>query len=129
MSLKNDAFPSSQAFELINSAFQSNDAERQDAIKNAQAIFAFALKNSAGATESWHIDLKEKGVVDKGEAPSGKKADVTLQLSDTDFGKLVSGTAKAQQLFMSGKLKLKGNMAKALKLDPILKKAQTKSKL
>ena len=71
---------------------------------------------------------------------------VTLSMSDENFGKLVSGKGNAQQLFMSGKLKIKGNamkvrsnlsqhmrktadIFKALKLEPILKKAQTKAKL
>jgi len=54
---------------------------------------------------------------------------VTLTLSDADFGNLVIGKANAQKLFMSGKLKIKGDVMKATKLDPILKKAQTKAKL
>lgn len=55
---------------------------------------------------------------------------VTLSLSDEDFGKLVSGKANAQRLFMSGKLKVKGDVMKATKMEPILKKAQsTKAKL
>ena len=44
-------------------------------MKKGQAIFAFTLKNAQGQTDSWHIDLKEKGTVAKGEAPEGKKAD------------------------------------------------------
>jgi putative sterol carrier protein len=54
---------------------------------------------------------------------------VTLSLSDEDFGKLVAGQANAQRLFMSGKLKVKGDVMKATKMEPILKKAQTKAKL
>jgi SCP-2 sterol transfer family len=50
--------------------------------------------------------------VAKGEAPAGKKADVILSMSDEDFGKMVSGKTKAQNLFMSGKLKVKGNVMK-----------------
>jgi putative sterol carrier protein len=42
---------------------------------------------------------------------------------------MVEGKAKAQQLFMSGKLKIKGNMMKATKLEPVLAKAQNKAKL
>ena len=38
-------------------------------------MFAFTLKNAQDQTDSWHIDLKEKGDVAKGEAPEGKKAD------------------------------------------------------
>jgi hypothetical protein len=73
--IRADAFPSSAAFDLINDSLKSNAADRKDAVKKANAIFAFTLKNAAGETESWHIDLKEKGEVAKGEAPEGKKAD------------------------------------------------------
>ncbi|KAH8599359.1 putative fatty acid-binding protein [Bisporella sp. PMI_857] len=127
MSLKNPAFPSSEAFDVINSALASSDAERKDAIKQGNAVFAFTLKNKAGEEESWHIDLKNKGEVGKG---LGDKPTVTLSLSDDDFGKLVSGKANAQRLFMGGKLKVKGDVMKATKMEPILKKAQAvKAKL
>ncbi|KAI1850706.1 hypothetical protein JX265_004417 [Neoarthrinium moseri] len=126
MGLKNDKFPSSAAFDAINSVLTSSEADKKDAIKQGNAIFAFTLKNKAGETESWHIDLKEKGQVGTG---LGAKPTVTLSLSDEDFGKLVAGQANAQRLFMSGKLKIKGDVMKATKMEPILKKAQTKAKL
>ncbi|KAI1778095.1 sterol-binding-like protein [Hypoxylon cercidicola] len=126
MSLKNDKFPSSAAFDAINDSLKSSEADRKDAIKQGKAVFAFTLKNKAGETESWHIDLKEKGTVGSG---LGNKPTVTLSLSDEDFGKLVAGQANAQRLFMSGKLKIKGEVMKATKMQPILQKAQTKAKL
>jgi hypothetical protein len=69
-----DAYPSSEAFDAINAALQASDAERKDAIKQGNAVFAFTLKNKAGETESWHIDLKDKGEVGKGlgEKPTGR---------------------------------------------------------
>ena len=55
---------------------------------------------------------------------------VTLSLSDEDFGKMVDGKRQAQQLFMSGKLKIKGDIMKATRMEPVLKKAQqSKAKL
>ncbi|MCJ1361719.1 hypothetical protein MMC16_000819 [Acarospora aff. strigata] len=177
MSLKHDAFPSSEAFDLINNSLNSDDAERKDAVKKGNAIFAFTLQNKEGQTESWYIDLKEKGEVARGTAPDDKKANgmitpkptlpysrfisyhlaaplsynalalchtadkllrremltqfpkVTLSLSDDDFGKLISGKANAQRLFMAGKLKVQGDVMKATKMEPILKRAQTKAKL
>jgi hypothetical protein len=75
MSLASPAFPSSQAFELINNALNESPAERKEAIKKGGAIFAFTLKNKEGATESWHIDLKSEGKVAKGDKPEGGKAD------------------------------------------------------
>ncbi|PGH12862.1 hypothetical protein AJ80_06571 [Polytolypa hystricis UAMH7299] len=129
MSLKNPSFSSSAAFDAINSTLQSSDADRAEAIKSAKAIFSFSLTNDKGETENWYLDLKDKGVVGKGVAPEGAKADVTLVLSDADFGALVSGKANAQRLFMGGKLKIRGNVMKATKMEPILKKAQSKAKL
>jgi len=122
-----DAFPSSAAFDAIAQSLKADDAGRKDAIAKGGAVFAFTLKNGAGATESWYIDLKESGTVGKGAPP--KKATVTLSLSDGDFGNLVAGKANAQKLFMSGKLKVKGDVMKATKMEPILKKAQTSAKL
>jgi hypothetical protein len=56
-------FPASAAF----------DQDRQDAIKQGGAVFAFTLKNPAGETESWNLDLKKEGKVSKGlgEKPTG----------------------------------------------------------
>jgi putative sterol carrier protein len=110
--MRADGFPSSAAFDEIARSLSSSDADRKDAIKTGNAIFAFTLKNSAGTQESWYIDLKETGTVGKGAAPEGKKAAVTLVLSDADFEKLVQGKANAQKLFMSGKLKVKGDVMK-----------------
>lgn len=50
-------------------------------------------------------------------------------LADDDFSKLVLGEANPQRLFMAGKLKVKGNIMKALKLQPIMATVQTKAKL
>ncbi|CAL5874332.1 uncharacterized protein PFLUO_LOCUS8628 [Penicillium psychrofluorescens] len=129
MSLKKDSFPSSAAFDAINETLQADAAERKDAVEKAKAIVAFNLKNSKGEEQSWYLDLKEKGEVGEGAAPKGGKADVTLSLSDEDFQQLVTGKANAQRLFMGGKLKIKGNIMKATKMEPILKKAQGKAKL
>ncbi|GJN70828.1 SCP-2 sterol transfer family protein [Purpureocillium lilacinum] len=125
MGLANDKFPSSVAFDAIASALDSSPEDRKDAIKQGNAVFAFTLKNKAGETESWHIDLKESGKVATG---TGAKPTVTLSLSEEDFGNLVQGKANAQRLFMSGKLKIKGDIMKATKLDPIMKKAQNSGK-
>ncbi|PHH64125.1 hypothetical protein CDD81_5000 [Ophiocordyceps australis] len=125
MSLKNDKFPASAAFDVINETLSSSEEDRKDAMKQGNAIFAFTLKNAAGETDSWHIDLKNTGKVAKG---TGDKPNVTLSLSDEDFGKLVLGELNAQRMFMGGKLKIKGDIMKATKLDPIMKKARSQGK-
>ena len=78
-----DKFPSSAAFDAINSAL-SDPAEKKAAVKQGNAVFAFTLKNAAGETESWHIDLKEKGEVCKGlpEKPTGTSCAASLPLAN-----------------------------------------------
>ncbi|KAG5985746.1 hypothetical protein E4U43_005904 [Claviceps pusilla] len=125
MGFADEKFPSSSAFDVIDSVLSGSEAERKDAIKQANGVFAFTIKNKAGETKSWHVDLKESGRVGDGVG----KPTVTLMLSDEDFGKLVEGQANPQRLFMSGKLKVKGDIMKATKLDPIMKKAKSKAKL
>lgn len=52
---------------------------------------------------------------------------VTLVLSEADFGQLILGKANAQKLFMGGKLKVRGDVMKATRMEPILKRAQSKA--
>ena len=87
-----DSFPSSAAFDAINDSLKSNDADRKDAVKKGNAIFAFTLKNGSGESESWYIDLKEKGEVAKGEAPEGKKANGMSYYPDpvSDMGRVTA---------------------------------------
>ena len=44
--------------------------------------------------------------------PADQRTTVTLSLSDDDFANLASGKTQAQRLFMSGKLKIKGDVMK-----------------
>ena len=84
------------------------------------AVFKFNIKGVG----SWTIDLKNGGgSVVKGD---GAKPDCSFTVAEDDFIGLMSGTKNAQKLFMGGKLKLKGNMGKAMKLGELRK---LKSKL
>ena len=73
MPISDPAFPSSVAFDMIEQGLQ-NEAQRKEGIAKGKAIFAFTLKNAAGKTESWYLDLKKEGKVGRGTAPAGEKA-------------------------------------------------------
>lgn len=76
----------------------------------------------------WHLDLKNgAGAAGPGEAPSGE-ADVTMTMVTEDFIKMFAGKLNATSAFMSGKLKIKGNLGLAMKLEKLMKTMQ-KSKL
>lgn len=125
MSLAVDGFKSSKLFDLIKDGMSKmDDKEKAENMKKVNGIFELKLKNDAGKEETWTIDLKKKGEVTKG--PAKPKADVTIQMSDATFQDLADGKLNGQKAFMGGKLKVKGNIMLATKLDTVLKGAQAK---
>lgn len=127
MTFKDPEFPSSAAFDLMHQGITSDEERKKKYLKQANAVVQFDIKNSAGKVQSWYLEAKKTGEVGKGKSPT--KPDVTLIVSDADFQNLIDGKANAQKLFMSGKLKVKGNVMKATSLEPILKAARTEAKL
>ncbi|KAJ2241598.1 hypothetical protein GGI13_007273 [Coemansia sp. RSA 455] len=109
----------------ILKAFGSDDAKREAILKKTNAIFQIDLNGPEGA-KSWVLNLKPgataSDLVLPGTAAQNKKtAGATLILSDADFVDLASGKLTGQSAFMGGKLKSKGNIMLALKLESVLK--------
>jgi len=93
-----------------------NIASNPDLVKTIGGVYQFDI-TAAGKTKSWTVDLKNgKGSVTEGPAP---KADCTISASDEDFVGMMTGKLNSQQLFMKGKLKIKGNMGLAMKLGKL----------
>ncbi|XP_078656348.1 hydroxysteroid dehydrogenase-like protein 2 isoform X1 [Branchiostoma floridae x Branchiostoma belcheri] len=108
-----------QTFEVINSLVS------EDILSTVKGVFQF---NLTGAEEgTWHLDLKNApGGGGAGEPPSGKP-DVLMTLDSADFVKMFAGELQPTQAFMSGKLRIKGDLAMAIKLEKLM--GQMKSKL
>ena len=88
--------------------------------KRIKATFLWNITKDGKTAGQWFIDLKTgSGSIIAG-APTGKP-DCTITVADDDFAKIVSGKANAQQLFMSGKLKVGGNILLTQKLGDLLK--------
>ncbi|NXG37169.1 HSDL2 protein, partial [Dromaius novaehollandiae] len=110
--------PVAETFKVIQGAIS------EEFVKAIQGVFLFELSGDDGGT--WYIDLKTKG----GSAGCGKppvKADVVMSLSSADFVKMFTGKLKPTMAFMSGKLRISGNMALAMRLEKML--VQLNSKL
>jgi len=87
-------------------------------------IYTAAQKSNESG--KWFLDLKNgQGACGKGDAPSS--ADCTFVMKDDHFQQMFAGKLKPASAFMSGKMKLKGDMGKALKLEKIMGKMQSRS--
>ncbi|XP_036450251.1 LOW QUALITY PROTEIN: hydroxysteroid dehydrogenase-like protein 2 [Colossoma macropomum] len=94
-------------------------------VKTTQGVYKFDLSGKHRGV--WYIDLKnDAGSVGSGEPPV--KADVVMSLDSDDFIKMFSGKLKPTMAFMSGKLKIEGDMTLAIKMEKMMS-LMNKSKL
>lgn len=94
--------------------------EGKAVVPKVASIFGFdIIKTKGGKVEaSYEIDLKNgQGNVKKGKVD---KADAIFTMTDDDFEAVCLGKLNPQIAFMQGKMKIKGNMAKATKFTPDL---------
>jgi len=89
-----------------------------EVVKKVGHTFRFDLSRE-GRTRSWLVDLKtgSGSVTEITGSGADVRADCTLTMADSDFVLLMSGKLNAQQAFMKGLVKLKGNMMAAQKLS------------
>lgn len=89
----------------------------EDVVKATQGIYQFDLSGEHSGV--WFLDLKSgSGSVGQGESPV--QPDVIMKMDSSDFSKMFSGKLKPTMAFMSGKLRVKGDMSLAIKLDKLM---------
>lgn len=92
--------------------------ERPDLLKDMNASFSFQITG----TESGKYGLifaNSKATVVKGGIDD---ADCSMMMSFDDFKKLLQGKLNATSAYMTGRLKVNGNLGLGLKLEQLLKK-------
>jgi len=132
-SLADPRLPASTIFDRVAAYLGSLDSRgAQTAARSAgNALYAVKLRGAGdtdGVEAAWWIDLRggpkrslASGRGDKG--PEDAKPAVILTLDDSDFAALVAGRSNAQKLFLKGKIKVKGDVMKAGKIEGVLRKA------
>jgi len=85
---------------------------RADKSAGTNAVIQYDVSGDGGGT--WHAVIKDATcTVNSG---AGTSPTLTLQISAQDWLDMLSGKQSGQMLFMSGKLKVKGDMGLAMKL-------------
>ena len=97
-----------EIFGRMPEAFLAEKAQGTD------ALIQYDITTSEGIKE-WTVTVKD-GTCTTSEGPAGDPR-ITLQLGLVDFVRLIFGQAEGTQLFMTGKLKLKGDMMFAMQMQ------------
>ena len=103
------------AKELFLEKVAKNLEAKADKVKTINAIYEF---NITDENSTYTIDLtKSGGFVSEGSSGHAK---CTISIKAEDFAALIDKKLNPQMAFMTGKLKIKGDMGLALKLGTIL---------
>ena len=94
--------------------FFTNLPQRVDPTKAAEVnqTYAFDIADAG----QWTVDLGDGGVT---VSDGLQDADCTISASQETFAKIVDGSQNATAAYMTGKLKIKGDMGAAMKLQKL----------
>lgn len=96
----------------------------EDLVRRTSGIYSFHI--TGPNEESWYLDMKSgSGSIGRGDHPVDKP-DVTFTMDLENFLGMFTGTLKPTSAFLSGKLKLKGNMSLAMKLEKLMSEVKAK---
>lgn len=85
---------------------------RADKATGANAVIQYDISGEGGGT--WNAVIRD-GACTVGSGPA-TNPNLTLTIAAQDWLDMLSGKQSGQMLFMSGKLKIKGDMGLAMKL-------------
>lgn len=92
--------------------------ENLDLIQGMNATYTFQIND--GEKKEYSLILKDGDAEVKNSAVD--PSDCQLSMNEKNFKKLLQGKLNAASAFMTGRLKVKGNIGEALKLEGLLKK-------
>ncbi|KAM0751478.1 sterol-binding-like protein [Meredithblackwellia eburnea MCA 4105] len=115
---------SSRVFALISVLLSTPSARqtRRRLVHQMKTTYAFHVTNSEGQEVGWWVDMKKKGRVGKFEAGTKApfKPDVSIWVMDNDLVGLATGRLNPQKLFAAKRIRVRGNIDKALNVEKIL---------
>jgi putative sterol carrier protein len=98
-----------QAFDAMPSRFN------KEAARGLNAVFQFDLAGDGGG--KWHVLIQnDQCQVKEGAHPS---PNITISMTAQDYLDMLAGKLNGQMAFMSGKLRISGDMGLALRLQSL----------
>ncbi|MBV8138115.1 MAG: SCP2 sterol-binding domain-containing protein [Deltaproteobacteria bacterium] len=106
-----DAAPTSckQAFDMMPTRFN------KEAAKGLNAIYQFDLSGDGGG--KWHVIINNDSCQVK-EGPAASPS-ITISMTAQDYLDMLSGKLNGQMAFMTGKLRIAGDMGLALRMQSL----------
>ena len=95
-----------ETFDLMSSRFKPDKAA------GVNAVIQYEITGEGGGT--WHATIKDGTCTISAGAATNPS--LTLTMSGQDWLDMLAGKVSGQMAFMSGKLKLKGDMGLAMKI-------------
>jgi putative sterol carrier protein len=98
-----------QAFDMMPTRFN------KEAAKGLNAIYQFDLSGDGGG--KWHVIINNDSCqVNEGPAASPS---ITISMTAQDYLDMLSGKLNGQMAFMTGKLRIAGDMGLALRMQSL----------
>ncbi|CDU24758.1 uncharacterized protein SPSC_04591 [Sporisorium scitamineum] len=149
-------FESSRVFALSAQLLANPPAgfpSRKRLVRSLQSIYLFVIQPSTAIDPSnprtkpvtgkastsggafrpalWYADMKNKGHIGRGQPPKTvlgrkRKADVVIECRDRDFVDLATGKVQAQKLYNQGRIKIKGDLDRALRVATLISHERSK---
>lgn len=102
-----------ETMENLRSRMEEVDPART---KGMNAVYQFELSGENGGV--FHVNVADGSVVL--EEGAHNTPNITISMTADDFNSMLEGKLNATSAFMAGKLKVKGDMSLAMKLQNLL---------
>jgi len=90
-----------------------------DAAKGMNSVIQFKLSGDGGG--EYYVEIKD-GACKVGEGAHASP-NMTMSMAASDYVDMITGKLNGQMAFMSGKLKIAGDMSLAMKMQTLFKRA------
>jgi putative sterol carrier protein len=98
-----------QSFEMMPSRFN------MEAAKGLTAVYEFDLKGEDGG--KWQVSIRDQKIEIKEGSAANADPNITIAMEAQDYLDMLSGKLNGQIAFMSGKLRISGDMGLALRMQ------------